>query len=304
MSVLLSFVTKFDLRRQDCITGMSRLADASVDLVVTSPPYNLGIRYRKYSDRQDRRSYLGWCGEWAGQVRRVLKSNGSFFLNIGAAPSNPMLPHEIVMELREFFVLQNTIHWIKSIAIDDHCSRRPVGDARRSARSDPKNASHTEAATGVRAFGHFKPINSQRFLNDCHEYVFHFTKSGRVELNRLALGVPYQDKSNIARWSHTRGKDLRCRGNTWFVPYETIQSREKERPHPATFPVRLAEWCIKLHGASRVRTMLDPFLGIGNSAVAAQDCAVKNFIGFEIDEAYLAEAKRRIASGRVGRSRK
>ena len=112
------WMTKFDLRRQDCITGMSRLADESVDLVVTSPPYNLGISYGKYSDRQDRRSYLGWCGEWAGQIRRVLKSNGSFFLNIGAAPSNPMLPHEIVMTLREFFVLQNTIHWIKSIAID------------------------------------------------------------------------------------------------------------------------------------------------------------------------------------------
>ena len=142
MSVLLSFVTKFDLRRQDCITGMSRLADASVHLVVTSPPYNLGIRYRKYSDRQDRRSYLGWCGEWAGQVQRVLKSNGSFFLNIGAAPSNPMLPHEIVMELREFFVLQNTIHWIKSIAIDEHCSRRPGGDARRNAPSDPKRFRH------------------------------------------------------------------------------------------------------------------------------------------------------------------
>ena len=64
-----SWMTKFDLRREDCITGMSRLADASVDLVVTSPPYNLGIIYGKYSDRQDRRSYLGWCGEWAGQVR-------------------------------------------------------------------------------------------------------------------------------------------------------------------------------------------------------------------------------------------
>jgi site-specific DNA-methyltransferase (adenine-specific) len=295
MSVLLSFVTKFDLRRQDCITGMSRLLDASVDLVVTSPPYNLGISYGKYSDRQDRRSYLGWCGEWAGQVRRVLRPDGSFFLNIGAAPSNPMLPHEIVMMLREFFVLQNTIHWIKSIAIDDHCSRRPVGDAR---------ASHREAATAIRSFGHFKPINSRRFLNDCHEYVFHFTTSGRVELNRLALGVPYQDKSNIARWRHTQGDDLRCRGNTWFVPYETIQSREKERPHPATFPVQLAEWCIKLHGASRVRSMLDPFLGIGNSAVAAQRCGVKKFIGLEIDDAYLAEAKRRIVKGRSARSRK
>ena len=288
-------VTKFDLRRQDCIKGMSRLLDASVDLVVTSPPYNLGISYGKYSDHQDRQSYLSWCGEWAAQIRRILKPDGSFFLNIGAAPSNPMLPHEIVMTFREFFVLQNTIHWIKSIAIDEHCSRSPAGDAR---------ASHTDTATAVRAFGHFKPINSQRFLNDCHEYLFHFTKSGRVELNRLALGVPYQDKSNIARWSHTRGKDMRCRGNTWFVPYKTIQSREKERPHPATFPVQLAEWCINLHGALRARTMLDPFLGIGNSAVAARRRGVQTFIGFEIDDAYLVEAKRRIARERGTRTRK
>ena len=243
---------------------MAKLPDEHVDLVVTSPPYNLGVRYGKYSDRQDRQSYLRWCGEWAAQIRRLLKPSGSFFLNVGSAPSNPMLPHEIVFELRQLFVLQNTIHWIKSIAIED------------------------------RTYGHFKPISSPRFLNDCHEYIFHFTIDGRIDIDRLALGVPYQDKSNIARWSHTGGSDLRCRGNTWFVPYETIQRRAKERPHPATFPVAVAENCIKLHGVSRVRTMLDPFLGIGNSAVAAQRCDVKKFIGFEIDETYLAEARQRI----------
>jgi site-specific DNA-methyltransferase (adenine-specific) len=265
-------MTKFDLRREDCIKGMSRLRDESVDLVATSPPYNLGISYGKYSDRQDRQSYLHWCREWTAGIRRILKSSGSFFLNIGSAPSNPMLPHEIAMELTSAsagFILQNTIHWIKSIAIEDR-----EGE--------------------VRSFGHFKPISSKRFLNDCHEYIFHFTKTGRVQIDRLALGVPYQDKSNIARWRHTRGSDLRCRGNTWFIPYETIQSRAKERPHPATFPVQLVEWCIKLHGVSRVHTMLDPFLGIGNSAIAAQRCGVKKFIGFEIDETYLAEARRRI----------
>jgi len=278
-------VTKFELRHEDCITGMARLPKEHVDLVVTSPPYNLGVRYGKFSDRQDRQSYLRWGGEWAAEVERVLKPSGSFFLNIGAAPSNPMLPHEMVMLLckldglkpssltdqsSRLFVLQNTIHWIKSISVKD-----------------------CEAQT--HSFGHFKPISSKRFLNDCHEYVFHFTKTGRVELDRRAIGVPYQDKSNIARWAHTRGSDLRCRGNTWFVPYETIQSRAKERPHPATFPVQLAEWCIRLHGVSHVETMLDPFLGIGNSAIAAQRCGVKNFIGFEIDEGYLREAKRRLS---------
>jgi site-specific DNA-methyltransferase (adenine-specific) len=274
-------VTRFELWQEDCLTGMATLPDQHVDLVVTSPPYNLGVRYRKFSDRQDRQSYLRWCGEWAAQIRRVLKPRGSIFLNIGAAPSNPMLPHEIVIQLRELFVLQNTIHWIKSIVIG---------------RQPPRSPWQTGGAPVVeQTFGHFKPISSRRFLNDCHEYVFHFSITGQIDIDRLSLGVPYQDKSNIARWAHTRGRDKRCRGNTWFIPYETIQSRAKERPHPATFPVQLAEWCIKLHGASRVETMLDPFLGIGNSAVAAQRCGVKKFIGFEIDEQYLREAERRLS---------
>jgi site-specific DNA-methyltransferase (adenine-specific) len=258
-----------DLRLGDCLSGMSQLPDGCIDITVTSPPYNLGIKYGKYCDKENREAYLEWCRKWAAEIRRVLKFDGSLFLNIGSVPSSPMLPHELVLRLRDVFILQNTIHWVKSIAIEDR-----EGD--------------------IRSYGHFKPISSKRFLNDCHEYIFHFTKTGRVEIDRLALGVPYQDKSNIARWRHTRGSDLRCRGNTWFVPYETIQSRAKERPHPATFPVQLAEWCIKLHGVSRVQTMLDPFLGIGNSAVAAQRCSVKKFVGFEIDESYLAEARRRI----------
>ena len=221
------------------------MADGTVDLVVTSPPYNLGIAYGRYSDRQDREGYLEWCHEWATQIRRVLKPAGSLFLNLGASPSNPLLPHELVLRLRDLFVLQNTIHWIKAITIEDEQGE-------------------------LISRGHFKPINSPRYLNDCHEYIFHLTPEGQTPIDRLALGVPYADKSNIARWSHTGGSDRRCRGNTWFIPYETIQRREKDRPHPATFPVELATNCIRLHGLRDDLVMLDPFLGIGNSALAAQ----------------------------------
>jgi site-specific DNA-methyltransferase (adenine-specific) len=263
-------MTKFDLHYSDCLPGMSKLKAHSIDLVVTSPPYNLGIAYGKYFDRGNRDDYLRWCGEWAAELRRLLKPTGSFFLNLGASPSNPMLPHEVVLQLRDLFFLQNTIHWIKAITIEEE-----------------KGAPLSR--------GHFKPISSRRFLNDCHEYIFHFTPTGRTPIDRLALGVPYADKSNIARWRHTRGRDRRCRGNTWFIPYKTISRRDKDRPHPATFPVELAENCIRLHGAQKDLTMLDPFLGIGNSALAAQKCGVKKFVGFEIDETYLAEAKRRIA---------
>lgn len=263
-------MTQFDLHHGDCIEGMSVLDEASVDLIVTSPPYNLGIDYGEYSDREERGSYLDWCERWGNAARHVLKPEGSLFLNVGAAPSNPFLPHELVLRLRESFLLQNTIHWIKAISIEN------------------------EDGVAV-SRGHFKPISSPRYLNDCHEYIFHLSPHGRTPIDRLALGVPYADKSNIARWSHTAGRDRRCRGNTWFIPYQTIKSRDKQRPHPATFPVQLAANCIKLHGVERVQTMLDPFLGIGNSAIAARECGVATFIGFEIDGAYLAEARRRLA---------
>lgn len=264
--------TRFDLRLGDCVEGMRGLPDESVGLVVTSPPYNLGIAYGKYKDRLTEEAYLAWSVEWAGEVKRLLKPNGSFFLNVGAAPVNPWMPHQLALALRPLFVLQNTIHWIKSITVEPR-EGEPV------------------------SVGHFKPINSKRYVNDCHEYVFHFTKTGDVPVDRIAVGVPYVHKSNIGRWDHTGGRDRRCRGNNWFVPYETIVSRDKERPHPATFPVELAKKCIALHGGDPARlTLLDPFLGIGNAAVAAGEMGVGLCLGFEIDEGYWREALVRVGA--------
>jgi len=259
--------TIFELKTMDCIQGMQQLPAESVDLVVTSPPYNLGIDYGKYHDDLGTDEYLRWCAQWAAEVKRVLKSDGSFFLNVGAAPSNPLMPHQLIIQLAaSAFVLQNTFHWIKSVSVETRDGE-------------------------IISAGHFKPLNSERFVNDCHEYVFHLTKLGETRLHRRAVGVPYMDKSNIARWGHTGGEDLRCRGNNWFIPYKTILSRSKDRPHPATFPIQLAEYCIKLHGCRPDLVMLDPFLGIGHSALAAKQCQVGRFIGFDIDAEYLTVAR-------------
>jgi len=266
------------LHNADCLAGMrEHLAPASVDVVVTSPPYNLGIRYRSYDDTAPRSDYLRWLGEWADAVKTVLSDAGSLFLNVGSMPSDPYVAFDVLAVMRSRFVLQNTIHWIKSIAI----SKADVGDY--------------PGITGDVAVGHYKPINSPRYVNDCHEYVFHLTKRGDVPLDRLAVGVPYQDKSNVARWAKA-GRGLRCRGNTWFIPYQTIKSRDKERPHPATFPVQLPERCIRLHGLERTRLVLDPFLGLGHTALACQRLGV-DFVGFEIDPAYFAAACSALRSG-------
>ncbi|MDR0980661.1 MAG: site-specific DNA-methyltransferase [Methanocalculaceae archaeon] len=261
----------------DCITGMNRLPAGSVDVIVTSPPYNIGKLYTTYDDTVPRNGYLSWMNEVANAAVRVLSDDGSLYLNVGGSLKDPWIPMNVAVEFRKAgFTLQNMIHWIKSIAL-------PKEDMGRFYNAViPEN--------GI-AVGHYKPINSHRFHNDCHEFIFHFTKTGNVPIDRLANGVPYQDKSNVRRWVQKK-QDIRDRGNTWFIPYETIR---EERPHPATFPIQLPVMCIRDHGIDRCRLVMDPFMGIGSTALAAVRLGIP-FIGFEIDEGYIKIAGERIAA--------
>jgi site-specific DNA-methyltransferase (adenine-specific) len=254
----------------DALEVLQSLDPQTVDAIVTSPPYNLGIRYRSYDDALPRAKYLEWTGEWVGRAARVLRDDGSLFLNVGAKPTDPWTALDVAQAARPHLHLQNTIHWIKSIAIE-----KSLAGARARLGDDL-------------AVGHYKPINSRRFLHDCHEFVFHFTPKGDTPLDRQAVGVRYQDQSNVGRWQ-AAASGVRCRGNTWFIPYETIQSREKDRPHPATFPPKLPEMCLRLHGLERVRLVVDPFLGLGSTAVACAQLGV-GFVGIEMDEHYLEES--------------
>jgi site-specific DNA-methyltransferase (adenine-specific) len=248
----------------DCLNVLPTLTAQSVDVVVTSPPYNLGLSYRGYQDNRAEDEYLDWLIEVAQQVRRVMKPDASFFLNISGSSSAPWLPFALIVRLRALFVLQNHIVWIKSIATK--------GDS----------------------VGHFKPVGGQRFLHHNHEHIFHLTLAGDVKLDRLAIGVPFKDKSNIARRGHA--KDLRCRGNTWFIPYDTVQSKAEKFHHPSTFPVMLPRWCIRLHGRAD-SVVLDPFMGSGTTVVAAELEGARA-IGIDMDPAYVAIARARLIETR------
>ena len=73
----------------DCLAALPTICAASVDVVVTSPPYNLGLTYRGYDDRRTEDDYLDWLTRVAYAVRRVMKADASFFLNISGSSSAP-----------------------------------------------------------------------------------------------------------------------------------------------------------------------------------------------------------------------
>jgi site-specific DNA-methyltransferase (adenine-specific) len=246
--------------RGDCLAVLAEMPVSSIDVVVTSPPYNIGVAYNSYQDKQPREAYLRWLGEIGEAINRVLRPDGSFFLNVGSTGSDPWIAQDVAAVFRKTFFLQNHVLWVKSISIGDD------------------------------TVGHFKPITSKRYLNHNHESIFHFTKTGDVPVDRVAIGVPFKDKSNIARWGHKA--DRRCAGNVWFLPYTTVKSREQKFGHPAGFPLSLPERCIRLHGRIDA-TVLDPFLGAGTTLVAAQRLGCRG-VGIEIDARYIKVSVERL----------
>ncbi len=249
------------LRLGDCLSIMKGMQAESVDVIVTSPPYNLNLSYSQYDDARDEQEYLVWMEEIFTELMRVAKSNASIFLNISGSNVKPYIPFELLTRLRRVgFHLQNHISWVKSIGM------------------------------GTESRGHFKPVGGKRFMHNNHEHIFHLTLNNNVELDRLSIGIPFQDKTNILRRGHDR--DLRCRGNTWFIPYSTVKSKVQKFNHPGTFPVELPLWCIYLHGKSD-SLVLDPFVGTGTTLVAARLAGV-NGIGIDVDPAYIKTARERV----------
>ena len=246
----------------DCLEVLENIKDKTIDIILSSPPYNLGIKYNYYNDKKSNANYLKWLQSIFVHIKRALRDDGSIFLNVGGSSANPWTALDVAQSLREMLVLQNRIIWVKSVSID--------------------NVTH----------GHFKPINSRRYLNHTFEEIFHFTKRGDVKIHRTAIGVPYMDKNNLKRKKDSI--DLRCRGNSWYIPYETITRKGQKGEHPAVFPKLLVERCIKLAGYNDDTVVCDPFLGSGTTLVVAKRLGIKG-VGIEMDQKYFDYSCRRLA---------
>ena len=186
------------------------------------------------------------------ELYRTHKNNTLFFLNFGHLANFKERPFLVMLQALEVgWKLNDTIVWTKS---------------------------------------QFSPIQGDRRVNNLTEFIFLLYKGEMPKLNRLSIGVPYQDKANIGRYSEI---DLRCRGNIWHIPYPTI-NKKSQKPHPDYFPIDLPKNCIKLSGLES-GTVLDIFAGSGTTLLAAKELGFDS-IGFEKNDFYLNVFKARESS--------
>lgn len=317
---------RYELNHRDCIEWMNSQPEKSIECIITSPPYNLDIKYGKYQDDLPRESYLKWMRDVAVAMKRVLKDDGQLFLNVGYSNNDPWVAMDVAQVFRQEFVLQNNFTWVKHILLNDQ------------------------------SYGIYKPISSDRYASATTESIFHFTKDGNVKVDRLAIGhrntthekYPelYSESRHIAEHRRKAAKKLgfktwvefqaaatdelwtkfntlmaeyeakkpwdpdrkKCIGNAWYIQYtpvsklakeageEELGTRESGRGgHPATFPEQLPDMCIKFSGIPQGSRVYDPFIGTGTTILAA----VKNGmygIGTDIDADYLEFCKRRLSN--------
>jgi site-specific DNA-methyltransferase (adenine-specific) len=288
--------------RGDCLAVMRSMPAASVHAVVTSPPYNLGKHYSLHDDNMPQHEYLTWMCGVAKDLRRVLRPDGHVFLNIGFDSKHPRRHEDVALEFEKHFARQNTIIWVKSIAIDVRTVRNEI--LLQALHAWAKECGVTIAKSAERLFcglmrdvlqdytiGHFRPVKSRRYLENFWEPVYHFTAHGNSPIDPLAIGVKYVYDDQPARFGHCR--ELHSPGSVWLIPYDTKQSNADVHYHPASYPSELAERCLRLAAVPPSGLVLDPFAGIGTTLIAARNLCL-SAVGIEIDPNYVAAARRRL----------
>jgi site-specific DNA-methyltransferase (adenine-specific) len=200
-----------------------------IDCLITSPPY------------KDRDGYSNELMARLGLIMNSCMNPGArAFVNFGQLREDFGRVFEVPLEIKQGDLrIGQTIIWIKSISIDGPC------------------------------IGHMQPINSSRTLNYAWEFIYTFYRDPEPDIDRLSIGVPFADKSNLTRGGRGTNGDIRCAGDTWFIPYKTT-GRTTKKKHRYEFPEELVERCIKLSNLKPNSIIMDPFSGSGTVASVAK----------------------------------
>lgn len=240
----------------DCLEAMAILPDQSINLTVTSPPYNIGKEYENLLPLDD---YINWCEKWITEVYRLTLYDGAFWLNLGylsiknrakAIPISYLLWDKI-----PFYLIQEIV-W--------------------------------NYGAGVAGSKFFSPRNEKFlwYVKNPEAYTFNLD-----DIRDPNVKYPNQKKNGKIR-VNPLGKNPT---DVWEFPKVTSgqnRSSKERTAHPAQFPSAVIQRIIKASSHEN-EIVLDPFLGSGTTAMVALDLN-RLVIGFEIRQDYCDIAANRI----------
>lgn len=242
---------------------MKELPDNSVDLIVTSPPYNINIKYGnktsngkvieskgiKYSDNLSEDEYRKMLKKVFNECKRVLKDDGSIWINIKNRLINDVVvPPFWIQEYFNDLYLKNLLVW--------------------------------NFDWGGSTNKRFAPR---------YEFIFWYTKSKKnYKFNLEDVKIP------ALNYRPDRYKSqLKNPTDVWRISMVSGNFAERTE-HPAQYPERLIERVI-LAGSNKGDLVLDPFMGSGTTAVVAKKLN-RDYIGYELVEEYVDMANKRLDS--------
>lgn len=230
IAILPQWINK--IHNMDCIEGMKQLDDDSIDIIVTSPPYNIGCAYNSYDDKKSDGEYEVFFIKCFLECFRVLKPGGLCCVVIGEQHKHLLLTKARNWLLSIGFYYVNIIVWTKGALYF--------------------RIEHIIVCSKANFFHNYYLINDRYFSRNQF--------ASRWDIN----GDRKKDKTG------------------------------KKKVHPASFPTKIPEIFIQIN-TKIGDVMLDPFMGIGSTAVAAKQLN-RQFIGFEIDEKYCMIAADRLSA--------
>lgn len=234
--------TIIELKKGDCLEQLKKIPSQSIDCIITSPPYWKGFAYEAYFNSY--KQYLDWTKIWLKECKRVLKKEGTFYLNVINDTEITIRAYEIMeIATREImFKLHDTIIWYRY---------------------------------------NQQPANTSRQLTNQCEYIFmlrHTSANTILNKNILYDEFPLIFKTknvgNVWEIPFNSGKDITITG---FGKKET-----KSKYGHSGFPLQIPAACILL-STKEQDTVLDCFMGTGTTALACMKYH-RNCIGIELDD--------------------
>lgn len=240
----------------DCMELLAEMPDESVDLVVSSPPYNLG---KEYESKKALEIYLDEQAEVLKECVRVLKGTGSVFWQVGAFAYKGML---IPLDIR-FFPILESLGMI------------------------PRNR-----ILWIRQHG----VHARKKFSARHETILWFTKSDHYKFFLDPIRVPQKYKNKKFHRGENRGKlscnpNGKNPGDIWAFR-NVKHNHEEQTIHPCQFPEDMVARIV-LAATEEGDLVLDPYMGTGTVAVVARNLG-RHFAGAERDSRYRGVALRRL----------